>query len=117
MQLDPINLTKLQHPHSFVKFRSNPNSQNVVLGPDRACYIKDIIEIGVNNKIEWKDIAAEIKTAGNTITILMLDDEKTCNHFNNYPIFGKISHLEKCSDNGPFGSSMDCNLSINKYSL
>jgi len=37
MQLVPINLTKLWHPHSFVNFRSNPNSQNVMLGPDRTC--------------------------------------------------------------------------------
>jgi len=38
--MDPINLTKLQYPHSFVNFRSNPNSQNVVLGPDRPVTIK-----------------------------------------------------------------------------
>jgi hypothetical protein len=76
MQLDPTNLTKLQYPHSFVKFRSNLNSQNVMPGSDRVRYNKDIIEIGVNNKIEWKNIAAEIKTAGNTITILVFDDAK-----------------------------------------
>ena len=76
MQLDNTNLTKLQYPHSFVNFISNPNSQNVVLGPDRPCYIKDIIEIGVNNKIEWKDIAAEIKPSENTISISVLDDAK-----------------------------------------
>ena len=47
-----------------------------MFGPDRVRYNKDIIEIGVNNKIGWKDIAAEIKTSGNTITILVLDDAK-----------------------------------------
>ena len=47
-----------------------------MLGPDRVRYNKDIIKIGVNNKIEWKDIAGETKTAENTITILVLDDAK-----------------------------------------
>ena len=61
--------------------------------------------------------AAEIKTSENTITILVLDDAKKGNHFNSYPIFGKITHIEKCSNNGPFGSSMDYNSSINKCSL
>ncbi len=40
MQLDSTNLTKLQYPHSFVNFISNPNSQNVVLGPDRPGTLK-----------------------------------------------------------------------------
>jgi hypothetical protein len=40
MQLDLTNLTKLQYPHSFVTFISNPNSQNVVLGPDRPGTLK-----------------------------------------------------------------------------
>ena len=60
--------------------------------------------------------AAEIKTSENTITILVLDDAKKGNHFNSYPIFGKISHIEKYFDNCPFGSSNDCNPSINKCS-
>jgi hypothetical protein len=30
----------------------------------------------VNNKINWKDIAAEIKTSENKISILVLDDAK-----------------------------------------
>jgi len=59
----------------------------------------------LNNKIEWKDIAAEIKTSENKISILVLDDAKNRQPLNNYPLFGKISHIEKCFDNGPFGSS------------
>jgi hypothetical protein len=61
------------------------------------------MDIGTNNNIEWMDIPAEIKTAENTITISVLDEAKTGNHFNNYPTFGKISHIEKCSNNSPFG--------------
>ena len=58
--------------------------------------------------------AAEIKTSENTITILVQKNKKKGNHFNGYPIFGKITHIEKCSNNGPFGSPMDCNSSIKK---
>ena len=75
------------------------------------------MDIGANNKIEWINVPAEIKTAGNTITVSILDDSKTGNHFNNYPIFGKIAHIEKCSDNGGFGANMDFDPSIGKCSL
>ena len=75
------------------------------------------MDIGANNKIEWINVPTEIKTAGNTITVSILDDSKTGNHFNNYPIFGKIAHIEKCSDNGAFGANMDFDPSIGKCSL
>jgi hypothetical protein len=113
MQWDPTNLTKLQHTHNFANFRALPDTQSISLGPDRVIDIKGMMDIGANNKIEWVNVPAEIKTAGNTITVLILDDAKTGNHFNNYPIFGKISHIEKCSDNGAY---MDFDPSIVKCS-
>ena len=117
MQWDPTNLTKIPHSHNFANFRSNPNSPSIFLGPYRITDIKGIMDIGANNKIEWYNVPAEIKTAGNTITVSILDDSKTGNHFNNYPIFGKISHIEKCSDNGGFGTNMEFDPSIGKCSL
>jgi plastocyanin len=117
MQWDPTNLTKVPHSHNFANFRADPNSQSISLGSDRITDIKGIMDIGANNKIEWINVPAEIKTAGNTITVSVLDDSKTGNHFNNYPIFGKISHIEKCSDNGGFGANMDFDPSIDKCSL
>ena len=116
MQWDPTNLTKIQHTHNFANFRALPDTQSISLGPNRVIDIKGVMDIGANNKIEWVNVPSEIKTAGNTITVLILDDAKTGNHFNNYPIFGKISHLEKCSDNGGFGANMDYNPSIVKCS-
>ena len=116
MQWDPTNLTKLSHTHNFANFRALPDTQSISLGPNRVIDIKGVMDIGANNKIEWVNVPAEIKTAGNTITVLILDDAKTGNHFNNYPIFGKISHLEKCSDNGGFGANMDYDPSIVKCS-
>ncbi len=116
MQWDPTNLTKIQHTHNFANFRALPDTQSISLGPDRVIDIKGVMDIGANNKIEWVNVPSEIKTAGNTITVLILDDAKTGNHFNNYPIFGKISHLEKCSDNGGFGANMDYDPSIVKCS-
>ncbi|MGN6628902.1 MAG: hypothetical protein ACTHKJ_03395, partial [Candidatus Nitrosocosmicus sp.] len=66
MQWDPTNITKLPHTHSFVNFRADQNSQSSIsLGPDRVVDIKGIMDIGANNKIEWTDVPAEIKTAGN----------------------------------------------------
>ena len=116
MQWDPTNLTKLQHTHNFANFRVLSDTQSISLGPDRVIDIKGLMDIGANNKIEWVNVPAEIKTAGNTITVSILDDAKTGNHFNNYPIFGNISHIEKCSDNGAFGDNMDFDPSINKCS-
>jgi hypothetical protein len=116
MQWDPTNLTKLQHTHNFANFRVLPDTQSISLGPNRVIDIKGFMDIGANNKIEWVNVPAEIKTAGNTITVIILDDSKTGNHFNNYPIFGKISHIEKCSDNGAFGANMDFDPSIGKCS-
>jgi hypothetical protein len=116
MQWDPTNLTKIQHTHNFANFRALPDTQSISLGPNRVIDIKGVMDIGANNKIEWVNVPSEIKTAGNTITVLVLDDAKTGNHFNNYPIFGKISHLEKCSDNGGFGANMDYDPSIVKCS-
>jgi hypothetical protein len=117
MQWDPTNLTKVPHSHNFANFRADPNTQSISLGSDRITDIKGIMDIGANNKIEWINVPAEIKTAGNTITVFILDDSKTGNHFNNYPIFGKIAHIEKCSDNGGFGANMDFDPSIGKCSL
>jgi plastocyanin len=117
MQWDPTNLTKVPHSHNFANFRADPNTQSISLGSDRITDIKGIMDIGANNKIEWINVPAEIKTAGNTITVSILDDSKTGNHFNNYPIFGKIAHIEKCSDNGGFGANMDFDPSIGKCSL
>jgi hypothetical protein len=117
MQWDPTNITKLTHFHNFANFRADPNTQSISLKPDRTIDIKGIMDIGANNKIEWVNVPAEIKTAGNTITVSILDDSKTGNHFNNYPIFGKIAHIEKCSDNGGFGANMDFDPSIGKCSL
>ena len=116
MQWDPTNLTKLSHTHNFANFRALPDTQSISLGPNRVIDIKGVMDIGANNKIEWVNVPAEIKTTGNTITVSILDDAKTGNHFNNYPIFGKISHLEKCSDNGGFGANMDYDPSIVKCS-
>ena len=118
MQWDPTNITKLPHTHSFVNFRADPNSQSSIsLGPDRVVDIKGIMDIGANNKIEWTNVPAEIKTAGNTITVSILDDAKTGNHFNNYPVFGKISDIEKCSDNGGFGANMEFDPTVAKCSI
>jgi len=120
MQWDPTNITKLPHTHSFVNFRVNPSSQNnnnIHLGTDRVIDIKGMMDIGANNKIEWTHVPAEIKTAGNTITVLILDDSMTGYHFNNYPVFGKIANVEKCSDNGEFGANMDYDPTIAKCSL
>ena len=116
MLWDPTNLTKLSHTHNFVNFRALPDNQSISLGPDHVIDIKGVMDIGANNKIQWVNVPAEIKTAGNTITVSILDDSKTGNHFNNYPIFGKISHIEKCSDNGAFGANMDYDPSIVKCS-
>ena len=120
MQWDPTNITKLPHTHSFVNFRVDTNSQNnsnILLGADRVIDIKGIMDIGANNKIEWTKVPAEIKTAGNTITVLILDDSKTGNHFNNYPVFGKIANVEKCSDNEGFGANMEYDPTITKCPL
>jgi hypothetical protein len=116
MLWDPTNLTKLSHTHNFVNFRALPDNQSISLGPDHVIDIKGVMDIGANNKIQWVNVPAEIKTTGNTITVSILDDSKTGNHFNNYPIFGKISHIEKCSDNGAFGANMDYDPSIVKCS-
>src|SRR4051812_38069255 len=116
IQCEPTNLTKIQQINNFANFRALPDTQSISLGPNRVIDIKGVMDIGANNKIEWVNVPSEIKTAGNTITVLILDDAKTGNHFNNYPIFGKISHLEKCSDNGGFGANMDYDPSIVKCS-
>ena len=116
MQWDPTNLTKTSHTHSFSNFRELPNSQSISLDTERKMDIKGIVDIGANNIIQWINVPAEIKTAGNTITVSILDDSKTGNHFNNYPIFGKISYMEKCSDKGAFGPGMDYDPSIGKCS-
>ena len=117
MQWDPTNITKLSHTHSFVNFRADPNTPTISLGPERIIDVKGIMDIGANNKIEWTNVPAEIKTSGNTITISILDDSKTGNHFNNYPVFGKISNIEKCSDNGGFGANMEYDPTMIKCSL
>ena len=85
MQWDPTNITKLTHSHNFANFRAAPNTQNISLRSDRTMDIKGIMDIGANGKIQWINIPADIKTAGNTITVSILDDSKTGNHFNNYP--------------------------------
>ena len=117
MLWDPTNISKLAHTHNFANFKALPDTQSISLGSDRVIDIKGLMDIGANNNIEWVNIPAEIKTAGNTITVLILDDSKTGNHFNNYPIFGKISHVEKCSDRGSFGSNMDFDPSVGKCSF
>ena len=118
MQWDPTNITKLPHTHSFVNFNADPSSQgSISLGPDRVTDIKGTMDIGANNRIEWTNVPAEIKTAGNTITVIILDDSKTGNHFNNYPVFGKIANVEKCSDNGGFGANMEYDPTVAKCSL
>ena len=117
MQWDPTNITKLSHTHSFVNFRADPNTPTISLGPERIIDVKGIMDIGANNKIEWTNVPAEIKIVGNTITISILDDSKTGNHFNNYPVFGKISNIEKCSDNGGFGANMEYDPTMVKCSL
>ena len=95
MQWDPTNLTKLSHTHNFANFRALPDTQSISLGPNRVIDIKGVMDIGANNKIEWVNVPSEIKTAGNTITVSILDDAKTGNHFNNYPIFGKIEKVSQ----------------------
>jgi len=123
MVWDPTNISKSTHTHNFVNFRPDSNFQNnIVLGPKNTLDIKGIMDIGAGNpqtgtKIQWVNVPANINTAGNTITISILDDSKTDNHFGNYPIFGKIGSVEKCSDNGGFGPNMDYDPSIKKCSL
>src|SRR6185312_5144373 len=95
MQWDPTNLTKLSHTHNFANFRALPDTQSISLGPNRVIDIKGVMDIGANNKIEWVNVPSEIKTTGNTITVSILDDAKTGNHFNNYPIFGKIEKVSQ----------------------
>ncbi|MGN6623032.1 MAG: hypothetical protein ACTHKK_02705 [Candidatus Nitrosocosmicus sp.] len=99
MQWDPTNLTKLTHSHNFANFRADPNTQTISLGSERIVDVKGIMDIGANNKIEWTNVPAEIKTTGNTITISILDDAKTGNHFNNYPIFGKVGKVSQINTN------------------
>jgi hypothetical protein len=99
MQWDPTNLTKLTHSHNFANFRADPNTQTISIGPERIIDVKGIMDIGANNKIEWTNVPAEIKTTGNTITISILDDAKTGNHFNSYPIFGKIGKVSQINTN------------------
>src|SRR6476469_252837 len=95
MQWDPTNLTKLSHTHNFANFRALPDTQSISLGPNRVIDIKGVMDIGANNKIEWVNVPSEIKTTGNTITVSILDNAKTDNHFNNYPIFGKIEKVSQ----------------------
>src|SRR6478735_3469180 len=109
MQWDPTNLTKLSHTHNFANFRALPDTQSISLGPDRVIDIKGVMDIGANNKIEWVNVPSEIKTTGNTITVSILDDSKTGNHFNNYPIFGKIEKVSQINtpaiSNNPINSN------------
>jgi hypothetical protein len=109
MRWDPTNLTKnttISHTHSFSNFIEQPTNPPISLNPLHIMDIKGTMDVGANlKKDNWKDVPAEIKTAGQTITIT-LDDSKTGHHFNNYPIFGKISGIFRCSDN-PFGPNME----------
>ena len=109
MRWDPTNLTKnttISHTHSFSNFIEQPTNPPLSLNPLHIMDIKGTMDVGANlKKDNWKDVPAEIKTAGQTITIT-LDDLKTGHHFNNYPIFGKISGIFRCSDN-PFGPNME----------
>src|SRR6476469_30633 len=109
MQWDPTNLTKLSHTHNFANFRALPDTQSISLGPNRVIDIKGVMDIGANNKIEWVNVPSEIKTTGNTITVSILDDSKTGNHFNNYPIFGKIEKVSQINTptiaNNPINSN------------
>jgi len=109
MQWDPTNLTKLSHTHNFDNFRALPDTQSISLGPDRVIDINGVMDIGANNKIQWVNVPAEIKTTGNTITVSILDDAKTGNHFNNYPIFGKIEKVSQINTptiaNNPINSN------------
>jgi hypothetical protein len=109
MRWDPTNLTKnttISHTHSFSNFIEQPTNPPISLNPLHIMDIKGTMDVGANlKKNNWKDVPAEIKTAGQTITIT-LDDLKTGHHFNNYPIFGKISGIFRCSDN-PFGPNME----------
>ena len=109
MRWDPTNLTKtttISHGHTFSNFRAQPTNTSIALGPKNMMDIKGIMDVGAGAKKDnWKDVPSEIKTAGQTITIT-LDDLKTGHHFNQYPIFGKIDNINRCSDN-PFGADME----------
>ena len=98
MRWDPTNLTKnttISHTHSFSNFIEQPTNPPISLNPLHIMDIKGTMDVGANlKKDNWKDVPAEIKTAGQTITIT-LDDLKTGHHFNNYPIFGKINTISK----------------------
>jgi hypothetical protein len=103
MRWDPTNLTKtttISHSHSFSNFRVEPHTnQNIFVNSKNITDIKGIMDVGLNLKKDtWKDVPAEIKTAGKTITI-SLDDSKTSHHFNHFPIFGKIIAISKFSNN------------------
>lgn len=59
------------------------------------------MDIGAGqDKTYWKNVPAEIKTAGNTITII-LDDSRTEHYFDNYPVFGIINTSIKFCSNKP----------------
>lgn len=98
----PTNVTSpniKQHTHSFSNFKVEPNNQNISLGANNVLQIKGVMDIGAGlDRSYWKSVPAEIKTAGNTITIT-LDDSKTGHHFNNYSVFGRIVPISNLNNN------------------
>jgi len=102
MKWDPTNVNTSNvktHYHDFSFFRANP-SQNIVLGSKNQTQINGIMDVGLGlQSHNWRNVPAQINTAGNTIKI-SLDDSKTGGHFNNYPVYGKILFSEICSDSG-----------------
>lgn len=90
-----------QHTHSFSNFKTDINTSNIKLGANNALKISGVMDIGAGqDKTYWKNVPAEIKTAGNTITII-LDDSRTGHHFDNYPVFGIINTPIKFCSNKP----------------
>ncbi|HXT83323.1 MAG TPA: hypothetical protein VN704_03170 [Verrucomicrobiae bacterium] len=90
-----------QHTHSFSNFKPNANTSNILLGANNAITVRGVMDIGAGqDKTYWKSVPAEIKTAGNTLTII-LDDLKTGHHFDSYPVFGIITTPIKICSNKP----------------
>jgi hypothetical protein len=116
MKWDPTNLTApntKSHIHTFTSFRADP-AKNIVLGPKNTTQINGVMDVGLGlNLRNWKDVPAQINTAGSTIKI-SLNDSKTDKHFNNYPVYGDITNFVKLPSANTFDSSKNIPPPTNK---
>src|SRR6476660_357389 len=99
MKWDPTNTNTSNvktHYHDFSFFRANP-SQNIVLGSKNQTQINGIMDVGLGlQSHNWRNVPAQINTAGNTIKI-SFDDSKTGGHFDTDYVFGEITDLVNLS--------------------